>query len=410
MIRKSLVTLGICAFGGLAMATLVLAKPRPAPESLPEEVTVIQVAVAKARPEAMRLSVNAQGTVRPKREIDLVAQASGQIVGVEPAFVSGGFFEPSQVLLQIDDREYRAAVLQAKTQLAQAEHRLAEERGLSHQAQREWRDLGNASANDLFLRRPQLAAAEVSVESAQAALAVAEMNLAHTRVTLPFHGRIKTKQADVGQYVSVGTPLATVYDSTAVEVRLPLTDLQASLIDLPLTATEALVLGRPRVTLSGTVAGRRHQWEGEITRTDAFIDEHSRMTFAVVEVQDPFGGEGPDGRPQVPLLPGTFVEAEIEGRLLDQVLRLPRSALYSRDKLLTVDEHNKTTVQRVRVLRRSEDYVWVQAAVAEETFIALEKQSLTPAGTLVEPLWTAALEAEVPIDVVTQAINTQQKD
>ncbi|MDQ2076822.1 efflux RND transporter periplasmic adaptor subunit [Marinimicrobium sp. ABcell2] len=410
MLRKILVAVGISVFGGLIMATLVVAKPRPEPQPMQDESTVIEVAVTKARAEAMRLSVNAQGTVRPKREIELVAQVSGRIVNVEPVFVSGGFFDPSQVLLQIEDREYRAAVLQAKTQLAEAEHRLAEERGLSHQAQREWRDLGNASANDLFLRRPQLAAAEVGVESAQAALAVAEMNLENTQVTLPFYGRVKSKHADVGQYVSVGTLLATVYDSTTVEIRLPLTDLQASLLDLPLTAAEARVLGRPKVTLTGTVAGRRHQWEGEITRTDAFVDDNSRMIFAVVEVQDPFGIEALDGQPQVPLLPGVFVDAEIEGRLLDQVLRLPRSALYSRDKLLTLDEQNKITEQRVRVLRRSEDFVWVQGEVAHDAFIALEKQSLTPAGTLVEPVWNTEIAPAMPSDVITQALHVPQED
>src|SRR5690606_21005202 len=157
---------------------------------------------------------------------------SGQIVSVEPAFADGGFFSRSEALIQIDDRDYQVALLNSKARLAEAERLLAEEEGRSLQAKREWRDLGNQTANDLFLRKPQLAAARAQVASARADVEMAELNLERTRIRVPFDGRVKEIFADLGQFVSVGTRLATVYDSTVVEVRVPLTEKQAVLLDL----------------------------------------------------------------------------------------------------------------------------------------------------------------------------------
>lgn len=391
MLKKLLLPAIIAAIGITAMALLVIAQPKPVPRAVEEEPARIQVTVMPAKHQALHLAVEAQGIVRPKREIDLVAQVSGQVVEVDPAFVDGGFFDAEQPLLRIDEREYRAALSSARSRVADAEQRLAEERGRSLQAEREWRDLGNQSANDLFLRKPQMASARANLESARGDLEVAELNLERTRIRVPFKGRVRQTRANLGQYVTAGTPLATVYDSTLVEVRLPLTESQAALVDLPLTpgATEPVP-----VTLTGSVAGESHQWQGVLARTDAFVDADSRLYYAVVEVADPFSigsigsidsVEQASDEPGAPLLPGLFVSAEIQGKRLDGVLKLPRAALFERDQLLTLDEENSISQQKVQVLRRSETHVWIRTNIAEDTLISLDKHSLTPAGTSVEP-------------------------
>jgi RND family efflux transporter MFP subunit len=261
--------------------------------------------------------------------------------------------------------------------LADSEQRLAQEQGLSRQAKREWRDLGDANANDLFMRKPQLAAASASIESAKADVDVARLNLERTRITVPFSGRIKEKMVDLGQFVTAGTQLATVYDSAAVEIRLPLTEQQAALVNLPFTqATPIKELSS--VTVRGVVAGDAHEWQGVLARTDAFVDANTRMYNAVIEVVDPFSQP-------TPLLPGLFVEAVIEGKELDNVIKLPRSALYKRNQLLTLSEKNEVELTQVKVLRKEEDFVWIQSDMPNNTLVSLEKQSLTPVGTIVEP-------------------------
>ncbi len=407
MLKKILLPAAIFLVGTLAVAALVVAKPKPVPRELPDESALVQVAVTEAHRESMRLKVKTQGTVMPKREIELVAQVSGLISGVEPAFVDGGFFDAEQLLVRIDEREYQAALLSAKSRLADAAQRFAEEEGRSLQAAREWRDLGNQNANDLFMRKPQLAAAKANLEANQGAVAIAGLNLERTQISAPFKGRVRETYVNLGQYVTAGTPLARVYDSTVVEIRLPITEQQAALIDLPLTAGQASSSHQqPKVTITGTVAGESYQWAGLLTRTDAFVDANSRMYYAVVEVVDPFAMDGAAGEREMPLLPGLFVEAEIEGKRLDNVVKLPRAALFERDKLLTLDGEHKIAEQKVRVLRKTENEVWVQAELSDSQLVSLEKQSLTPVGTVVKPLLPQGEPGSAAVEAVAQ-VQTQ---
>lgn len=393
MLKKYALPIGIIALGLALIVVLVVARPRPEPGPAPEEPAKVKVTVTPTKQQNLRLLVNAYGSVLPKREIDLVAQVSGQIVNVEAAFVDGGFFNKEQVLIQIDEREYQASLLSAKARLAEAEKLLAEEQGRSRQARKEWRDLGNENANDLFLRKPQLAAAQANLDSARGEVDRAELNLERTRIVVPFDGRIKQTYADLGQFVSTGSRLATVYDSTVVEVRLPLTEKQAALIDLPLIAGQDANTLTP-VTIKGSVAGDEYEWQGVLARTDAFVDADSRMYYAVVEVRDPFA--------DIPLLPGLFVEAIIQGKELGQVSVLPRSSLFERDKILTLDDENKVVIQSVKVLRKTDDQIWIQSAIPDNTLVTMEKQSLTPSGTAVDPIFDGAQGESVEVSAVEE--------
>jgi len=397
MPKNIILPAGIVLAGLLVIAALVVSKPTPEAGPVEAEPEYVSVAVTPAKLQNLRLAVTAQGTVAPKREIDLITQVSGQIIQVEPAFVDGGFFDGSQVLIQIDDRDYQVALLNAQAGYAEAAKLLAEEEGRSRQAKKEWRDLGNKNANDLFLRKPQLVAAQANLASAKGGVDKAKLDLERTKIVAPFEGRVKQTHADLGQFVSAGTRVATVYDSTVVEVRLPLTEKQVALIDLPLTSSAKKSHGKAlaSVKIRGSIAGEAHEWQGVLARSDAFVDANSRMYNAVVEVNNPFS--------HAPLLPGLFVQAEIVGKQLDGVMVLPREALYQRDKIVTLDETNKVSMQTVNVLRKSEGQIWVQAKLKEETLISLEKQSLTPSGTIVVPLVNGEGEASDFTEIASTA-------
>lgn len=391
--KKLFLPLLITCIGVVIIFLLFATRPQPTPQPLPDEASKIRVQVIPAEPLSQSLSVVARGTVTPKRRMDLTAEVSGRVLAVDDSFVEGGFFTAEQVLVRLDDRDYRSALLSAEARVAEAEQRLAEERGRNLQARREWRDLGSETANNLFLRKPQLAAAEASLASAQGEASVARRNLERTQVSVPFAGRITQTRVNPGQYVTLGTPLASVYDATAVEVRLALTDAQAALIDLPLTPTLGPDGRAPvSVTLTANVAGIEQQWPGQLLRTQAQVDPDSRMYYAVVEVRDPFAVLDEAGNPRAPLLPGLFVQAEITGKSLEQVMRLPRSALFGRSQLLVLGADDILEAHTVRVLRRAEDEVWVQGNLPAGTLISLEKHTLTPVGTQVEPVLDDQIE------------------
>lgn len=360
--------------GAVAVVALIMLKPRPEPR--PEvEPPLPEVRVVAAQPQTTGISVNTQGTVSPRRQIDLVSQVSGTVVNVAPEFVGGGFFSSDKSLVKIDPRDYQYALTRAEAQVLDAERALATERGLARQAQHEWRDLGNADANALFLRKPQIAAAEAQLAAARATRDQAQLNLERTVITAPFAGRISETFVDLGQFVSPGTRIASVYDSALAEVRLPLTDLQALLIDLPMGAAEDLRENLPKVSLHGVIAGQIYEWSGVITRTDASLDPQSRMYYAIVEIKEPFNTE----LHPAPLLMGMYVDATITGRPMSDVIQLPKSTVFRRDQIYTLDANNTVQLKTVRVLRNDDQFVWLQGDIAAGELVVLERQGyLTP--------------------------------
>jgi len=374
--RQVLVTVVVLTIG-LGFAWLILTgKPKPAIQPQ-EDLLKPVVSVIVTEPKSAVLAVHTQGTVEPRRRISVVAQVGGKVSAVSDNFVEGGFFEPGAVLLEIESDDYEFAIARAQSQVAAAEQRVAEERGRNRQAKREWRELGSPEANALFLREPQLKAAETALLAAQADLAAAELALERTRITVPFPGRIQATYVDLGQYVTPGTPLGDAYGIDTVEVRLPLSDKQLAALRLPLHAQQSVA--RP-VTLSSDFGGRRWEWEAEIRRIDAVIDRDSRVVHAVAEVDQPFMPT-PAGRP--PLAPGMFVQADIMTPAIDDLVQLPAGALRSDNSLLIVDASEHLQRRVVDVIRRTEEWVWVAGLPANLRVVG-EQTPLLMAGLMVD--------------------------
>tara|TARA_B100001540_G_scaffold314979_1_gene341080 strand:- start:2 stop:1198 length:1197 start_codon:yes stop_codon:yes gene_type:complete len=362
----------VVLLAGTAVAYgLLVGKPDPVPES-PPQLGPPLVKVLAVQPAQRSLAVVTQGTVRPVREIKLVSRVAGRVERVSSRFAQGGFFSAEEELVKLEDVDYRLAIARAESQVAAARQRLAEERGRALQARREWRDLGSEEANALFLRKPQIAAAEAALRASEADLQAAQLDLQRTAIAAPFNGRISEKNVDIGQYVTPGTPIAGVYATDAVEVHLPLTGRQVALLDLPLNydndARDADD-GAP-VTLRAHFANRDWEWRGRIVRTDASIDEDSRVVYAVAEVAKPFAREPGSERP--PLAPGMFVHATISGRPLPDVVELPRSALRSSGDVLIVDAQRRVQARQVHLLDSDERSVWVQGLRAGERVVLRE--------------------------------------
>ncbi|MFQ3324875.1 MAG: RND family efflux transporter MFP subunit [Pseudomonadales bacterium] len=327
----------------------------------PEEVDIVAINapaidVLQISPGPIVMTVHTQGTVKPWLEIDVLSQVSGEVKEVAGSFSEGGFFSKGDSLVRVDELNYQTALLRARAKLADAEQLLAVEKGRALQAKREWRNLQDENANALFLRKPQLQSAEAQVAAAKGDVASANLDLEYTNINLPFAGRLKSTHVNLGQFVSNGMKVASVFSTEKVEVRLPLSDNQVSLLDLPINhGNKSLVDGVP-VLLNGVFSGQTWQWEGVIKRTSAVIDDRSRFFYAVAEVYEPF--KQVDAKP--PLNIGQFVRAEIRGRIVDNAMILPRRALRAGNSIWVVDKFNKLRATKVNVLQSLDDQVTVQ--------------------------------------------------
>jgi RND family efflux transporter MFP subunit len=371
---------------GLAYALLV-GKPDPEPRApAPERAPVVQVVLAE--PGQVALSVTSQGSVRPRREVNIVSQVGGRVQRVAPHFAEGAFFDADTELLKIEDDDYQFDLVRAQARVADARQLVAQEKGRVRQAEREWRDLGNEEANQLFLRKPQLAGAEAALRAAEADLGQARLNLERTSIRVPFNGRISEKHVDLAQYVTPGIPVVRVYATDVVEIRLPLTDRQVGLLDLPLSFEnrDQVPEAGADVTFTARFGDREWQWQGQVVRTDASIDVDSRVVYAVAEVQRPFAVAEDSERP--PLAIGLFVSAEISGRELPGVSVLPRDALRNDNKVLLVDANDLLQERQVRVLKSNLRQLWVQGLDSGERVVV----------------------SRLPVAIVGMRVTAQQRD
>ncbi len=360
------VWLPVAVLAGFALLSLVLIATASEVEQTPKPTPLMAVRVQAAAPQAVELRVRSQGTVAPRTESALIPEVSGPVVWISDALVSGGFFSADDPLLRIDDRDYRTALSRARATLARAEGELEHARAnLQRFDGLAARDIASPAQHDDARRAARVA--EASLEEARAGLAQARRDLARTEIHAPYTGRVREKQVDVGQFLSRGVAIATIYATDYVEVRLPIPDHELAYLDLSLFGAQdaGVDAAGSAVQLRARFAGAEHVWRGRVVRTEGEIDPKSRMVHVVARVEDPYAvgdGAGADtgaaARP--PLAVGLFVRAEIAGPMVEGVTVVPRSAWRDDGSVLVVDDNNQLQRREVTLLRIDGEQVLLQ--------------------------------------------------
>ncbi|NND81077.1 MAG: efflux RND transporter periplasmic adaptor subunit, partial [Gammaproteobacteria bacterium] len=320
--RKLTIVTGILLFAMLIIFLLNAFKPEAQKQAIPE--TVVRVDVIQAQLSEYPVVVQANGTIEAVTRGNLVAQVRGEIVQTAENFKTGGVFKKGDLLIQIDQRDYLSDVSRTRANLSQAEVAYQQEQANARQAQLDWERLGNTQpAPDLVMRKPQLAAAKAALDSARAAHQTARLNLSRTTVTAPYDGRIIQRAAVRGQYVSVGTPIAEVFATDGVEVRLPLSQVEFNQLGLDQFGVGGAAEPQFQVTVNSEFGTQEYSWAATITRTDSTFDMSTRQIDVIAEVIDPFGKKS--GQPALKI--GQFVNAQIQGQSIEGVFVIPNKSI-----------------------------------------------------------------------------------
>ncbi len=290
--------------------------------------------------------VAAQGAVQPRTRSTLVPEVAGMIVEMSASFRPGGFFEKDEVLLKLDPVDYETAVTVADAAVALAKVTLAEEEARSEQALENWKALGRQGTPGEFASRaPQVARAKADLASAEARVVKAKRDLQRTVIRAPYAGQVLEQAVDVGQFVGQGTTLGRIFATDYVEVRLPLPERESQFVQLPERYRDGSVAATPaKVRLLTHAAGKPVTWEGRLVRVESALDENTRQTTAVAQIDNPFAKRA-DGAP--PLKIGQFVEAEVEGDPLENMFVIPRSAVRAGNEIILIT--SKHTLRRMNV-------------------------------------------------------------
>lgn len=365
--------------------TFGLVKSRKTPK--PHEATYLGplVEVATLTKTNRQIVVSGTGTAQARNEVSITPEVKGQVRELSPQMVAGGTFRQGELLFAIEDVDYRLAIAQAQSSLAQAELELLRNENLAELARKEWHSLNSGSTlepNPLVVYEPQLKSARALRNAAQANVRQAELNLKRTRVLAPFDCYVRSEQLEIGQFLNAGVSVATVAGIDQVEIVVP----------LPLDELVWLQVPRDGLKQRGSLAkvelqsgGRTFQWQGEITRALGEIDPRNRMARVVITVEDPFTGNPENATLLNELLPGMFVNVQIMGEEVSDVIALPRGAMHDNDTIWVVDEDNRLHIRGVEILRRERDEILVRSGLDGSEKIVLTNLSGAAEGMLLRP-------------------------
>jgi multidrug efflux system membrane fusion protein len=374
---KPVAIVALFVFVAVAMTAL-----RPAPVKISTPENAIAVKTQKVQATQVRLEVESQGSVLPRTRTSLISEVSGAVLEVSPQFIVGGRFEQGDTLLRLDPTDYEVALQRAEARLISLNAQLTFEQARATQAKKEWAMTGRpaSEAPILALREPYLAEARANVLQAEAEVKQAQQKLRRTTIRAPYAGIVSAKSVDVGQYVTVGTPLGNTFAIDFVEVRLPLTDKDLSMMEDIGFFSAATA---PTVMLSATVGGVQVQWSGALVRSEGVVNELNRSRYVVVQVEDPYGVRSSLSSP--PLLVGTFVRAFLAGKKLNNVFKVPRHAMLEGNKVALVDTQSRLRLTPVESSFGNDEFYFVSAGVKEGDELIVSALGIPIDGMKVNP-------------------------
>ncbi len=307
------------------------------------DISVIQVQQAN-----YQSVVTGFGEAQAHYQLELTTEVSGMVEALSPVLETGQSIKSSDLLVTLDDTQYKQALATAKADHADARLALLEEERRGQQAKLEWSQSGLKGKPDspLVLRRPQLDFAKARLEQARNTLLTAQKNLSKTRIQAPFDAVVVNRQVQPGRFLQVGDVIASLYSTDKIEVMIPLPESDWQLLqDIHIAGEKSWM-----VTLRNIE--NQQQWQGYVGRVEQHLDNNSRQRTLVVVVENPL-------QQQTPLYPGTFLRAEIPGQKLHNIWRIPASAISQNGDVWLVSEDNTLTRHPVKKLYEQGKYCYI---------------------------------------------------
>ena len=383
MIRTFVIPTAIVLLFLSVAATLMATAPVLEPAN--DTPTPLTVRVRTIETESIELKVHSQGSVVPSTVSQLIPEVSGRVTWTSPNLVAGGYFEAGQELARIDDLDYRnsqdranAALKRATAEVEHAKYEYGRLRSLAE------RKLVSRSALENGLRAYRVT--QAAFDDAQANSEQAQENVRRTLLRAPFTGLVRAENIDIGQFASRGQPIATLYANDVVEVRLPIADRQLAFLNLPPLRNGNFPEDmQPTVKLSADYGGQTREWFGKIVRAEAEIDTSSRMVQLVARVESAEDSQD--------LSVGLFVTAEIAGLAVENIVRLPRSAIRDDNQVLVVDTENRLRFRDIQPLRLYKDNVLINAGLIPGERVCVSTVQTAIEGMAVNPVADSSAQA-----------------
>lgn len=342
-----LVILGLTAIGIWLLFSL---KQRPVRQ--PEAPVAPLVQTERIVPMVHQLQLRGYGTLEAWQHIDIRAQVGGEIIEV-PANLQPGFtLKKGDLLAQVDPTEYSYLLEQERANLAAAELALKEEEGRQQVAQREWKLLSQKASGkrslrqsrqhlELALRTAHLKEKESALAAARSAVKLAKLTLQRATLTAPCDGAVLTTNLALGQVISANTVIAEYACMTAMRL----------IVSLPNNQLRHLPDWPEGEALAATVS---HYPAKALYRLPQ-LAQGSQMQQILLQIpmQNTDKDNPTSAKPNFRI--GQYVQARIDGKIYNDVYKIPKSALRKDNHVWLLDENNTLALKRLEILQSTSD-------------------------------------------------------
>jgi membrane fusion protein (multidrug efflux system) len=247
----------------------------------------ITIAAATAKSAIWPSELEAVGTIRAARGVELSAETSGEVIAI--SVVSGEQVEAGQSILTLNNRQERA-------------NRKRQEANLTLARQLHKRD--SSLIKQKSIPQSQYDRSVAELDSAIAQLAETDARLDNKRVIAPFAGTTGIIKVKVGDYIETGTPIANLQDLSELEIDFSVPDRYVPSL-------------RPGLKISLRVAAFPNtEFHATLTALDASVDTGTRNLMLRASLDHSEG-----------LLPGMFAHLIIDLDQPTRVVTVPETAV-----------------------------------------------------------------------------------
>ncbi len=336
-----------------------------------------EVSVITIQTQRVELTTELSGRVAAS----LTAEVRPQVGGIiqNRLFTEGSDVKTGDILYQIDPATYQAAQNVAKASLAKAEANLIPIR-LKAERYKELLASEAVSGQDYDDSIAAQKLNEAEIESAQAMLESARINLAYTKVTAPISGRIGRSSVTNGALVtaSQAVPLATIQQLDPVYVDVTQSSTETLRMRKALESGRLTNNERQAKVMLSLDDGSQYPEQGTLKFTEAFVDESTGS----VTLRTLFPN------PKLMLLPGMFVRATLQEGVKDQGILVPQRGVTRNPAgnamVMTVGAGEKVEPRVIQTDRTVGEYWLVTEGLKPGDRVILEGLQKARPGTLVK--------------------------
>ena len=340
----------------------------------PPAVGVVEVGMQKVNP-----FFEFVGRTRAKESVALRARVTGFLESRD--FEEGGAVEEGEVLFKIEPERYQASLAQAEAELAAAKASLNRAQVDSARYE-ELLKANNISQQKVDEAEAEVLVQEAAVQTAEATIKQAQLDVDYTRVTAPIAGRIDIAAFDVGNLVGPDSGvLATINMMEPINVAFSIAEtwyLELVKADLEARKAGEEVDEVSHIPLIRLPDGTIYEHPGEFDFFDNKVDEKTGTVMLRALFPNP----------DRLLLPGQFVTVVVERKEAVDSVMVPQAALLTDqggNYVLAVDAEDKVEARRLTTGQRFGANVVVKEGLEKGDRVVLYGIQKVRPGMVVNP-------------------------